>query len=146
MSWWDDDNDVLGDGPADRLSEAWRAILGARARTHLAKPTLVETLDAFASALRSVSLESPSHGIALQKGQEELRVFHGATEGSDLTKSFGEAIARIAEEYRQRFDRSPRPSELIKTLEFVIGYQTDIYLSDANVWPMRELRLLAASQ
>lgn len=143
MSWWDDGDDVLGDGPADRLVQAWRVILGARARAGHAKPALAEALEAFALALRSPSLQSPSRGIALLRGDAEIGRFEGASAAADLDDAFATAITHISQEYRQRFDRAPHPSELIKTLEFVIGYDTETYLSDASVWVMRDLRLRA---
>ena len=143
MSWWDDGDDVLGDGPADRLTAAWRVVLGARARRKHAKPTLAEALEAFAFALRSADLKQVSRGIVLRKGDDEVAIFKGTPDAPDLTKAFSDAFVRIAQEYQQRFDRAPRSSELVKTLEFVIGYETESFLSDASAWPMQDLRLHA---
>jgi hypothetical protein len=144
MSWWDDGGDMLGDGPADRLTEAWRAILGARKRGRRAKPTMAETLEAFASAMRSAALEPASRGIALHKGDRQVAVFQGASAQPELSAPFAAAIERIEQEYRQRFNRPPRPSELLKAMEFVLGYETQTYLSDASAWPMKDVHLRAA--
>jgi len=144
MSWWDDGGDMLGDGPADRLTEAWRVILGARKRARHAKPTMAETLEAFASAMRSSTLESASRGIALHKGKQEVGIFEGASAAADLSEPFAAAIERISQEYQQRFNRPPRPSELVKAMEFVLGYETKTYLSDASAWPMKDVHLRAA--
>lgn len=144
MSWWDDGGDILGDGPADRLTEAWRVILGARKRARQAKPTMAQTLEAFASAMRSSALEPASCGIAVRKGDQEVGVYHGTSAAADLSEPFAAAIAKISQEYQQRFDRTPRPSELVKTMEFVLGYDTKMYLSDANAWPMKHVHLRAA--
>lgn len=144
MSWWDDGEDRLGDGPADRLTEAWRTILGARERLKQPKPTLAEALEAFAAAMQSAGLEQAPRGIALRKGKDVIRVFKGESPARDLSEPFAAAIARIKDEYQQRFNRGPRPSELAKTLEFVIGHDTPTYLSDASAWPMADLRLRAA--
>jgi hypothetical protein len=144
MSWWNDGDDMVGDGPADRLTEAWRVILGARRRARRRKPTLAQTLEAFAAAMRSAELERPSRGIAVRKGSQEAGVFEGASAEADLSEPFSAAIARISQEYQQRFKRPPRPSELVKAMAFVLGYETGTYLSDASAWPMAEVQLRAA--
>ena len=143
MSWWNDGDDMVGDGPADRLTEAWRVILGARKRARRRKPTMAQALDAFASAMRSAALESASRGIAVRKGEQEADVLDGSSAAADLTEPFAAAIERISQEYRQRFDRPPRPSELVKALEFVLGYDTKMYVSDAKNWPMNDVQLRA---
>jgi hypothetical protein len=144
VSWWDDDGDMLGDGPADRVTEAWRVILGARKRARQRKPTMAEALEAFASAMRSSKLEPAARGILLQKDGQQAGRFEGASAAPDLAAPFAAAIEQIAQEYRQRFNRPPRPSELVKAMEFVLNYETRTYLSDARAWPMRQVRLRAA--
>ena len=143
MSWWDDDGDMLGDGPADRLTEAWRAILGTRERARQPRPTMADALEAFASAMRSVPLAPASRGIALHKGNQQVGIFEGASAGADLSESFAAAIERISQEYQERFNRPARPSEVVKAMEFVLGYETGTFLSDASAWPMRDVHLSA---
>jgi hypothetical protein len=144
MSWWSNGDDMLGDGPADRLREAWRVILGARKRARQRKPSMAQTLEAFAAAMRSSALESPARGITVRKGTQEAGVFEGASAEADLSEPFAAAIAKISQEYQQRFNRPPRPSELVKAMEFILGYETKTYLSDASAWPMKDVHLRAA--
>ena len=52
MSWWDDDKDILGDEPADRIKGAWRTLIARRRARGATAPTLGEALEAFVDAMR----------------------------------------------------------------------------------------------
>jgi hypothetical protein len=143
MSWWDHGEDVIGDGPADRLKEAWSRVLGARSRAGRPRPTLAEALEAFAHAMRTSGLDPRGQGLRLLGGPSGAVTFEGADGPEDLVREFSAAATRIEDEYRARFGRAPRRSELAKTLEFILGFETEQYVSDAAEWPMERVTFAA---
>lgn len=137
MSWWDDDDDILGDEPADRIKGAWRTLLARRRERGEPAPTLDAALSAFAAALRDAALETPFSGLVATVDNGDPRVFDGwrdAGGGRDDMREaqalLAAAIARIIEAYAERFDRPPRPSELVKTLDFVVTVDPSAYFAD----------------
>src|SRR4051794_37040497 len=109
MSWWDHGEDVLGDGPADRLHEAWSRALGARSRAGRPRPTLREALEAFAHAIRTSGLDPRERGLRLLGGPVGEVTIEGADGPADLVREFSVAATQIRHEYQARFGRAPRP-------------------------------------
>lgn len=143
MAWWDDEDDILGDEPADRIKGAWRTLLARRRERGEAAPTLDEGLSVFAAVLRDTALETPFRGLAVIVDSGAPRVFDGddATHDASGPKALSwdearsllaAAIARIVAAYTERFDRPPRPSELVKTLDFVATADPSAYFSDVG--------------
>lgn len=137
MSWWDDDDDILGDEPADRIKGAWRTLLARRRERGEPAPTLDAALSAFATALRDAALETPFRGLVATVDNGDPRAFDGARDAGggrdDMREAqalLAAAIARIIEAYAERFDRPPRPSELVKTLDFVATADPSAYFAD----------------
>ena len=143
MSWWDDGDDVLGDSPADKLKAAWRTLLARRSERGLGPPTTDEALASFAAALRAAPLDPPFTRMVLWRGRERVRDFDGATGNPELAQVFIAAMGPIVEDYRRQAERPPRPSELVKTLDFILAPRPASYLADATQedW---ELLLLGA--
>jgi hypothetical protein len=139
MSWWDHGEDIIGDGPADRLHEAWSRALGARSRAGRPRPTLWEALEAFAHAMQTGGVDPRGRGLRLLGGPAGTVTIEGLDGPEDLVREFSVAVTRIRDEYQARFGRAPRPSELAKTLHFVLGYDTEQYVSDAADWPMAKV-------
>lgn len=137
MSWWDDDDDILGDEPADRIKGAWRTLLARRRERDEPAPTLDAALSAFSAALRDAALEAPFRGLVATVDNGDPHAFDGARDADggrdDMREAqalLAAAIARIIEAYAERFDRPPRPSELVKTLDFVAAADPSAYFAD----------------
>jgi hypothetical protein len=144
MSWWDEGNEVLGDGPVDAVKAAWRAVLARRAQAGQPRPTLEQTLDSFCGAMRAL----PGFGTAaidVLSGRERVQRAGGALPVDDLRAGFATALAAVMQDYQQHQRRTATAMELVKTLDFIIGGDPQLYCSDlpANAW--RQLRLRAAS-
>ena len=142
MSWWDDGADVLGDGPADTLKAAWRTLLARREEQGLERPPTAEALESFAAALRGAPVEPAFQRLVLRRGRVRGSEFAGTNGTPDLTESFTQAISKMASEYREAHRRPPRPSEMAKTLEFILTPSPDTYLSDGRSedWARLQLR------
>lgn len=143
MSWWDDSNDVLGDGPADTLKAAWRTLLGRREQDGRPLPTSAEALGSFAAALRAAALQPPFESLTIWRDRDRVTNHDGTGGVNELTQAFAEAIRLMAQDYQERFERPPSPSELIKTLEFILNPHPQDYLSDATKTDWEHLRLRA---
>lgn len=141
MSWWDDGDDVLGDGPADMLKEAWRGVLTSRAERNQPQPGFEEALNAYASALQATDLRPSFSRIVAWKGAEPMKEFDGRAADAELASAFRPALDLIGQKYLQRFDRPPTPSELVKTLEFILMYRPEDYLRDASTIDWSDVRL-----
>jgi hypothetical protein len=131
MSWWDDGPNVLGDGPADLLKAAWRRILARRAAAAERKPTLDETLRAFARALRAAPLDKGFRQLELHAVAQPPAFFDGnAPAPADLVDAFEGALQAVAEDYQRSLQRPPSPNEAVRTLQFVVGANPSVYLTD----------------
>jgi hypothetical protein len=143
MSWWDDGDDVLGDRPADKLKAAWRTVLARRAERDEGPPTTDVALASFAAALRAAGLDPPFTRLVLWRGRERLRDFDGSGADPELERAFAAAFTPIAADYQRQVERGPRPSELIKTLDFILTPEPANYLADAAPDDWETLRLRA---
>ena len=141
MSWWDDGDDVLGDGPADALKATWRTLLARREQQGNARPSTADTLESFAAALRRASVSPSFERVILWRGGERGPEFTGTSGNPELATAFSEAIARIVKDYQETHGRAPRPSELVKTLEFILTPTPDTYLSDGSSEDWTRVRL-----
>jgi hypothetical protein len=138
MGWWrsGDNNDVIGDGPADTLAETLDGIARDRTERGQAKPTLQEFIDAVTAALRGQAGE----GIAEDQGVTgqlvpESRNVHGQADRADetLLPPLRDAFDAIRAEYREsELNREPRPSEILESLAFVLRPSLDRYIADAE--------------
>lgn len=144
MSWWDDGDDVLGDGPADAITAAWRTLLARRAQDGRPRPSTSEALESFGAALRRTEVAPPFGTIVLWRDRERVGEFAGSGGVDELTEAFAETMQKILQQYQQRFERPPRPSEIIKTLDFILRPSPETYLSDANRGEWKHMRLRAA--
>ena len=142
MSWWDDEADVLGDGPADTLKHAWRTLLARRERQGVARPSTAEALESFAAAMRAAPVSPSFRHIVLWRGGERGPDVAGNNGTRELTDAFTDAIRKMATDYQETHGRPPRPSELTKTLEFILTPAPDTYLSDGSTedWTRLQLR------
>lgn len=144
MSWWDDGDDVLGDGPADALKGAWRTFLARRNQQKQPPPTQAEALEAFAAALHATPLEPSFHSMVLWRDRERIAEHLGTGNADgELTRLFAEAMGKIVQDYQSRFSRPPRPSEIIKTLDFILRPSPEVYFSDVARDGWHHLRLRA---
>lgn len=143
MSWWDDGDDVLGDGPADAIKSAWRTLLARRAQEGRPPPETAEALESFAAAIRRTDAAPPFSSLVVWRDQARLNEFTGNGGNRELIDAFAEALKRISQDYQQRFERPPRPSELIKTLEFIVAPTPETYFADANKAEWEHMRLRA---
>ena len=146
MSWWDDEDDILGDEPADRIKGVWRVLLARRRDAAQPAPSVDMVLESFAAALRDAPLQPAFVGFTLIVGDDAPREYRGDPAGTvvepALRALFSEALLPIVEAYRKRFDREPRPSEMVKTLEFLLAADPHAYLPDLDVPDDKSLRLV----
>jgi hypothetical protein len=143
MSWWDDGDDVLGDGPADAITVAWQRILAGRGHKGQPLPTTTEALESYAAALGRTKVVPPFGSMVLCRDSDRVAEFTGSGGVGDLTDAFAEAMLEMVQEYQEDLERSPRPSEIIKTLDFVIRPSPETYLSDTKREEWEYLRLEA---
>jgi hypothetical protein len=146
MSWWDDDDDILGDEPADRIKGVWRTMLARRRDAGQSATSVDAVLESFAAALRAAPLQPAFSGFALLVGDDAPREYRGDSADSkvdpDLRALFAEALPPIVEAYRKRFDRAPRASEMVKTLEFLLAADPGAYLPGLDIADDQRLRLV----
>lgn len=133
MSWWNIGEDVIGDRPADIFAGALGKGSQAREQGSGSKPTLRETLDAFAAALREADERRyPFNELAAIPRFGQPVAANGEGADGDLTSVLRRAVEEVEDEYRERFEREPRLSELLHTLSFVVGYKPERFFSGAR--------------
>ncbi|MES1240581.1 MAG: hypothetical protein ABUT39_03085 [Acidobacteriota bacterium] len=120
MSWWDTpDGRVLGDGPADLFRAALRSFAKRR------RPTLPELLAAAGEALGTPGL------VASREGGPDVQAAEGPAD-ADLVSALREAFEAIRTEYRTYVDREPELEEILETIDFIVGYRPERFLSDTE--------------
>jgi hypothetical protein len=141
MSWWDIGDDVIGDAPADIMTHALSEYVCVREKQSQAKPTLQEMLDSFAAALRKIEGGKRYEFRKLVARQESAptTATAGKSTNHELVSVLGQAFEKIDAEYQQRFGREPRLSELLQTLSFILGYEPERFLSNAEGMKIREI-------
>lgn len=143
MSWWDDETEVLGDSPANKLTAAWRRVLMPRKAAGTAPPRVHEALAAYAASLRGADLAPPLERLVLQQQGGPSTAFTGQDAAlPDLRASFDQAVAGITRDYREAFNRAPTPMEMAKALDFVVRPTPDDFFGDATAalgtrWSLR---------
>lgn len=153
MSWWDtgEENDVIGDEPADAIRHALLRIVEEKTRQRRPKPKLSELLRAIgAVALRaskeelSMAGSAPKTIVAELKsgGVESSGAFTDAAEDRELEASLAENLTAIAAIYRSRWGKPPKLSEWLESFAFVLRYRPEEYLEDGG--QSAPLRILAA--
>lgn len=143
MSWWDDEDDMLGDEPADRIRGAWRTALARRRERGQSLPGHDEAFESYAAALAGAALQPAFSAMVLRLGDAKPRQYRGEQPDEELQSLFAEAVARIEAAYRNHFQRAPHASEMVKTLEFVVSAGTSSYVSDLTDADGEALRLQA---
>jgi hypothetical protein len=73
---------------------------------------------------------SPWTDLSTVSRSGEPRALRGEAPVPDLLEAFSEALPRIVDAYRDAFDRAPRPSELARSLEFVVAADPQTYFGD----------------
>jgi hypothetical protein len=133
MSWWDDCDEVLGDGPADTLKAAWRRVLASRRDAGTSNPNLREMLAAYAASLRGARTDPPFERLVLKRAGDADIVATGTEAApADLRSEFDRALVAIDKDYRDTLERPPTPMELAKTQEFIVGASPPTYLADST--------------
>lgn len=137
MGWWSstkNEDDIIGDGPADIVSEMFQNINE--------KLGILPTIEEFFSIVLIVinkNLEqflSNDHISKLTKitlefaSPEKQWVIHEASQPlADLLDEVTLCLESIVAEYEMDVERKPKVSEFLTTLEFVLAYNTSEYLS-----------------
>jgi len=141
MSWWDTGNegDVIGDRPADLAGGALKEI--ARKR----KPKLEELLRAIGVSVGAYASDAPAPGeLVAEGGDGSQPVSSGPLRAddsvNDLLPPIRHALGEIAKEYRERWERKPKLSELLSTFAFVLGYRPEDFLEDGAQHPVKAIR------
>jgi hypothetical protein len=143
MGWWGTGNndDTIGDGPADKLGGALEDLADHYERIYHHKPAFQQVLNAVLSTLCQQpenyvcdSQEYEFSQITVELDSESMVVSNQDVKAEEAAIAiFHDAFEEIAVEYQDsEMERKPRLSELLATLEFVLGYQPEEYLSDAE--------------
>jgi hypothetical protein len=120
MSWWDTSRGrVLGDGPADLFRAALRDFAERR------KPTLPVLLAAAGEALGTPGL------VASREGGPGVPAAEGPAD-TDLVAALRQAFDGMRNEYRTYLEREPKPEEILETMDFILGYRPERFLSDVE--------------
>jgi len=155
MSWWDTGNndDVIGDEPADLVRHALKEIADTRAQQTQDKPRLADFVQAVGlvaldsgdklleqrpSDLKEIVAELKS-GQTISSGQ-----LHAAVQTNDIVRVLTENLREIAAVYRERWERKPRFSEWLETLSFVLRYRTEDFLHDGVEHPLSQLTAISS--
>ncbi len=141
MSWWDSENGIIGDGPADAMADA--IAMGFPSGLPSAR-ALMDGLSAALSAVGPTSLHGGKH-----LRFASLHLPNDSGPSLDATGQDADATARTAfagfldaqrRSYRARWKRPPRPSEIMETLGFVVGASPAKYVSDSEGHDFRRAR------
>lgn len=151
MGWWriGNDDDVIGDGPADIAQAALEQIARPRRAKAQQKPALDQLLTALASAInrRSGNLLEDGGAACIRRLEarcdpESIYVSADDLSHADptLVKVLDRALDTVSHEYKDVLQRKPRLSELLHVFRFVLGPEPVRYLAiDAEV-TIREIR------
>lgn len=151
MGWWATGNndDIIGDGPADIMTDALIDIVARYGKGRSPVLTLQELLDVLVAALR----HNPESIVADADNVTQIRVIAEVEKESgrlsssaspapdkDLPRLFYNAFEKIADEYQESgFNRKPRISELMATVDFVLGYRAESYKSITDDVPIKKI-------
>jgi hypothetical protein len=125
MSWWNlpgRPDDVIGDGPADVVAAALRRAAAGRVAEGLVPATLPELLGALGAALAqagSVLAEPLPTGGCVVAETSTGDVAPGPAD-EHLIAPLVDGIHDVAAEYRERFERNPRLTEMLGVFAFVL--------------------------
>ncbi|MCC2668854.1 MAG: hypothetical protein K0Q72_1325 [Armatimonadetes bacterium] len=133
MSWWDtgQGEDMMGDGPADILSQGLGDLAAWREQTAGERPTLPGLLAGLGAALSEqgcpviVTAETASGHVG---GADDTARAEGATYLPRLRV----VLAELAGAYQERWERGPRPSEVVYAAGFVLGPFPGRYLRERD--------------
>ena len=151
MGWWATGNgdDAIGDGPADKMTDALVGIVSSHADRRRPVLTLQELLDAILTALRwnPEAIVAEGDAVALKGVVAEIegdaaRVRSSRNPAADasLVQSFYAAFEKIAAEYQDAgLNRKPRINELLATLDFVLGSRSESYASITEQIPLKRI-------
>lgn len=139
MGWWKTgfNDDIMGDRPADFLGETLIEIAQDYEQKNQRKPTWKELLGGIAAALciRSEDIyENAScitvKSIAVETTEGQFNSHSSCDTDGATVNRLRDVLGYIANVYEDAKDRKPRLSELTSCLRFVLGANTDLYLSD----------------
>lgn len=139
MGWWGTGNrdDMIGDGPADRLTEALNRLAASQAHEQ-AKPTLEELLDGFAAAVRALPEflfgevgYTPFKRLSARLEPGSVEISGGEyARAAGVQRALAEVFTDIVFEYEDsEMERKPRLTELLSTLSFVLGAEAERWVS-----------------
>jgi len=149
MGWWATGNndDIIGDGPADIMTDALIDVVSRYGRSPVL--TLQELLDVLVAALRHnpESIVSDADNVTkiqviaeVEKESGRLSSSASPAPDEDLLRLFYDAFEKIADEYQESgFNRKPRISELMATVDFVLGYRAESYKSITDDIPIKKI-------
>jgi hypothetical protein len=134
MSWWDiGGGGVIGDGPVDVLTLALSSVAREPKDAGRAKPSLESVLSGMAGALSAGDGRRPRIVALLADGRE---VSSNAS-GDDIATVLREALAEVARQYQERWERAPKRRELLETLLFVLAGDAGSFVRDVGAEEIR---------
>src|SRR5215510_6449241 len=131
MSWWDtgEDDDVIGDEPADLIRHSLQEIAAGR------KPKLEELLGAIGVVTNGIvgkemleNVPANLRGITAKLKSDEtvsVRLYTGDEVNKDLLAVLTDNLRAIQRVYQERWERNPRLSEWLSAFAFVLRYRPE---------------------
>ena len=152
MGWWEtgQGDDIVGDAPADTITEIFETIVASFEEQGKPKPTLEQLLNAIFLVLceKEADIFQSSEEISIQNLVAELeptsmKVSSSGNGSADeqLLKALDKGITEIIAQYQDSVNRKPRANELLAVIKFVLGYNADEYLSIATDSSVKKLWL-----
>ncbi|MBL1202382.1 MAG: hypothetical protein FWK04_25765 [Nostoc sp. GBBB01] len=140
MGWWEtgQGDDIIGDAPADTITEIFEAIASSFEEEGKSKPTLEQLLNAIFSVLCEKGADIFQNGeeISIQSLVAELqptsvKVSSSSNESAheELVQALDKGIQEIITQYQDSVNRKPRLQEFLACIKFVLGYNPEEYLS-----------------
>lgn len=153
MSWWDTGNndDVIGDRPADLVRHGLQEIVDLRTQQSRQKPMLAELLQAIGVVAIDAGRNLLEHAnpnlreivAELESGQTiSSGLLRAGQEVNDLVPVLRENLRAIAEVYQERWERNPRLSEWLEAISFVIRARPEKFLHDGAAHPPGQLKAI----
>ena len=150
MGWWKtgQNNDIIGDAPADMISSMFDRIVRNNEYLGKEKPTLSNLLAAILIALRSEPEKILNQGDAISIRRLVATINSGATvitsqEGNtvddNLANTLREEFELITGEYQESLERKPKLSELLACVAFILGANPEKYLSGIQGGSVEEI-------
>ncbi len=152
MGWWSsesEENDLIGDGPADIMMDCFQIIVqefGGNGRVVLPMRQFVDALtlalERNPTELFGADVWQASCRVAVQLANRLIVASQEPNVDKRIVDRIFDAFKKCATEYVEMGpERKPRPNELLETVDFVLGYRLPNYASITDEVEIERLML-----